>query len=102
LEPFLIAIEQSAIGDAMRSWRWLYPIVNTAHIFGISLLFGALIPLHLARFSVWKTVDAGTLSRVLVPTVIAGLVLPLLRAASCSPPMPGNTQPCPCFRSRSG
>ncbi len=78
MEPFLIAIEQSATGDAMRSWRWLYPIVNTAHIFGIALLFGALIPLHLVRLNVWKAVDAGTLSRVLVPTAVAGLVLAII------------------------
>ena len=81
MEALLAALEQSTIGDAMRSWRWLYPIVNVAHIFGISLLFGAVVTLDLRYLGVWRSVDRDILSRVLVPVALAGFVLAVLAGA---------------------
>ncbi len=78
MEHLLLGMEQSALGDAMRSWRWLYPIVNTAHIAGIALLFGAIVPLDLRYLGVWKSVSADGLARVLVPVALCGLVLAVL------------------------
>jgi hypothetical protein len=75
LDALLFGLEQSAIGQSMRAWRWLYPIVNTAHIFGIAMLFGALLPLHMRHFGLWKQVDTEALARVLVPVAMAGLAI---------------------------
>lgn len=77
MEYLLANLEQSALGDAMRSWRWLYPIVNTVHIAGIALLFGAIVSLDLRYLGLWKSVDTDGLARVLVPVAMSGLVLAL-------------------------
>ena len=78
MEHLLVSLEQSALGDAMRSWRWLYPIVNTAHIAGIALLFGSIVSLDLRYLGLWKPVGADGLARVLVPVAVSGFVLALL------------------------
>lgn len=78
MEQVLLSLEQSALGDAMRGWRWLYPIVNTAHIAGIALLFGAIVSLDLRYLGMWKSVSADGLARVLVPVAATGLVLAVL------------------------
>jgi len=59
----------------MRSWRWLYPIVNTVHITGIALLFGAIVSLDLRYLGVWKSVEASSLVRVLAPVAAVGFLL---------------------------
>ena len=78
MEYLFTGLEQSALGDAMRSWRWLYPIINTAHIAGIALLFGAIVSLDLRYLGFWKSVGADGLARVLVPVAVSGFVLALL------------------------
>jgi len=78
VENLLLGLEQSALGDAMRSWRWLYPIINTAHIAGIALLFGSIVSLDLRYLGLWKSVGADGLARVLVPVALSGLILALL------------------------
>lgn len=78
MEQALISLEQSALGDAMRSWRWLYPIVNTAHIAGIALLFGSLVPLDLRYLGLWRSISVDALARVLVPVALCGFVLAAL------------------------
>ena len=75
MEQLFLGLEQSALGDAMRSWRWLYPIVNTLHIAGIGLLFGAIVSLDLRFLGVWKSVEASKLVRVLAPVAGFGFVL---------------------------
>lgn len=77
MEHLFASLEQSALGDAMRTWRWLYPIVNTAHIVGIALLFGAIVALDLRYLGLWKSVGADGLARVLVPLAMSGFVLAL-------------------------
>lgn len=78
MEHLLAILEQSALGDAMRTWRWLYPIVNTAHVAGIALLFGSIVALDLRYLGMWKSVGADGLARVLVPVAVAGFVLAIL------------------------
>jgi hypothetical protein len=77
VEHLFASLEQSALGDAMRTWRWLYPIVNTAHIAGIALLFGSIVALDLRYLGMWKSVGADGLARVLVPMAVSGFVLAL-------------------------
>lgn len=75
MEELFLGLEQSALGEAMRSWRWLYPIVNTVHIAGIALLFGTIVSLDLRYLGVWKSVETSGLVRVLVSVAVFGLVL---------------------------
>lgn len=75
LEAFLGALETGEVARYLRASRWGYAAVNAAHILGIALLVGAIVPLNLRLLGVWRGVDRGMLSRVLVPVAAAGLGL---------------------------
>jgi len=75
VEHLLLDLEQSGLGTAMRTWRWLYPIVNTVHIAGIALLFGSVVSLDLRYLGLWKSVELTGLVRVLVPMALVGFGL---------------------------
>jgi hypothetical protein len=38
----------------LRRSRWTYPAVNTAHILGVALLVGAIVPMDLRLIGVWR------------------------------------------------
>ena len=64
-------LEMSALGVAMRETGvWTYGLVNLAHIFGISLLFGAIVVLDLRLLGVWSKIPLDLLAKP--ATVVAG------------------------------
>jgi hypothetical protein len=64
-------LEMSALGFAMRETGvWTYAIVNLTHIFGIALLFGAIVVLDLRLVGVWKAIPLDLMARP--TTVVAG------------------------------
>jgi hypothetical protein len=81
LEPWLAALQALPPVDALRASRWTYAAVNAAHITGIALLFGAIVPLDLRLIGAWRGVSIRTLSRVLVPVAAGGLVLAIFAGA---------------------
>ncbi|MDJ0950743.1 MAG: hypothetical protein QNJ94_17670 [Alphaproteobacteria bacterium] len=88
MDAVLAALEGTAIAQTLRASRWGYAAVNAAHILGIALLVGAIIPLHLRFLGAWRSVSRPVLVRVLVPiaatglglAVVAGLLLFSVRA----------------------
>ncbi|MBD1544812.1 hypothetical protein [Roseibium aggregatum] len=70
-------LETGMLAEAMRKSPWLFPIVNTLHILGIALLFGAVSCLDLRLMGAWKTVPVPGLSRIVVPVAGTGLGLAL-------------------------
>ena len=77
LQELLTALEQSAVSETLRFWRWAYPLVNTGHILGIALLFGAIVPLDLRLVGVWRSIPLKSLAKVLLPVAGSGLGLAL-------------------------
>jgi len=75
VEAFLAGLEGTAVAQALRVSRWGYAAVNAAHIFGIALLVGSVVPLNLRLLGLWRSVPLRTIGRVLVPMAVAGLVL---------------------------
>jgi len=71
----LAALEASGPAAALRTSRWLYPLVNAGHILGLGLLFGAIVPLDLRLLGLWRSVPARALARVLVPVAATGVGL---------------------------
>ena len=71
----LAALQGSALPSALRLSFYGYPLVNAAHIIGIGLLFGAIVPLDLRLLGFWPSVPAAALARILVPMAMAGLTL---------------------------
>lgn len=78
LPELLTAVEQSAVAELLRFWRWAYPFTSAAHILGIALLFGAILPLDLRLLGFWRSVPIFLLARVLVPVAGTGLGLVVL------------------------
>ena len=75
MEGLLAALEADTFARALRVSRWRYAGVNAAHILGIALLVGAVVPLNLRLLGVWRGVPRAMLVRVLVPVAAAGLGL---------------------------
>lgn len=78
MEAFLAALEGTAVAQVLRFSRWGYAAVNAAHIFGIALLVGSIIPLNLRIFGVWRSIPRWMLVRVLVPVAATGLAIAIV------------------------
>lgn len=81
LAELAAALEATAFVKALKFSRWGYALANAAHILGIALLVGAILPLDLRLLGLWRRVDRTALARVLVPVAACGLVLAV--AAGC-------------------
>jgi len=65
----------------LRRSRWAYPLVNTGHIAGLALLFGAIVPLDLRLLGLWRSVRLTELARVLLPVAVAGFAIAVVMGA---------------------
>jgi hypothetical protein len=81
LAEVLGALQDAALVGALRRSHWIYPIVNTGHIVGLALLFGAIVPLDLRLIGFWRRVPIGAMARMLLPVAITGLSLAVLTGA---------------------
>jgi hypothetical protein len=75
LADVLGALQDGALVGALRRSHWVYPLVNTGHIVGLALLFGAIVPLDLRLVGCWRRIPLGVMARTLLPVAIAGLML---------------------------
>lgn len=78
MDALATALQDSALSQLLRSSIWLYPLVNTGHVVGIALLFGAIVPLDLRLMGFFQRTPLQHLANTLVPVAITGLVLALL------------------------
>jgi hypothetical protein len=74
----LTAIEATAPAQYLRSSRWGYAAVSGAHVLGIALLVGAIVPLNLRLLGLWRDIPVRELARVLVPVAATGLCIAIL------------------------
>lgn len=73
---WLVALETSGLGDALRRSVWLYPAVEILHILGIALLVGAIAGVDLRLMGVRAPLlPADALARLLLPVAVAGFAL---------------------------
>ena len=75
MAALLAALQSTDIATALRGARWGYAAVNATHILGIALLVGAIVPLNLRLFGLWRGIPQALLVRVLVPMAAGGLGL---------------------------
>jgi len=75
------ALQATDVAQALRSSRWVYPIVNAGHIIGLGLLFGAIVPLDLRLLGAWRAIPLATINRILLPIAVSGLVLAVTTGA---------------------
>jgi hypothetical protein len=75
---WLAALEATALAEALRGSVLAYPLINTAHVLGVALLVGAIVPLDFRLLGFWRSLPVAPLWRVLTHTAAAGLVLAIL------------------------
>jgi hypothetical protein len=81
LESLAESLQATALSRTLAMSTWLYPIVNTAHVVGIALLYGAILPLDLRLAGCWSKQPVLVLRRVLLPVAIGGLLLAMASGA---------------------
>jgi len=74
---WLVWLELSGLGEAMRKSAWLYPIVEIVHILGFVILVGAAVMFDLRVLGLGRGLAVTALARHLLPWSWAGLALAL-------------------------
>lgn len=69
------ALEATALAQFLKSSRYVYPLINAGHIFGIALLIGSVIPLDLTISGIFRKMDPVAATALLRPVAMTGLVL---------------------------
>ena len=75
---WLAALEATPLAQALRASVWVYPLVNAAHLLGVALLLGAIIPLDLRLLGLWRRQPLDPLWQVLTRTAATGLCLAVI------------------------
>lgn len=78
MEPILEWLAQTDVATYFRNSRWGFAAVNTAHIFGISILFGSVLTLDLRLLGLWRKVPLAPFSYALPRIAAVGLALALI------------------------
>ena len=81
LDAWLAALEATDLARQLRDSVWLYPLVNAAHIAGVAVLVGSIVPLDLRLLGAWKSVPLQSLWHVLTRSAAAGLALAVVFGA---------------------
>ncbi len=74
----LVALEGVWLAQAMKYSTWLYPTVETVHIWGIGMLFGSVVIMDLRVLGLGKTLDYSALSRLGIAVSVLGFLLRML------------------------
>ncbi|HEY8564665.1 MAG TPA: hypothetical protein VIL65_04130 [Beijerinckiaceae bacterium] len=76
LNPWLILLQNSALGMTVRSAEYLYPVLEAIHILGIALLVGPAFTFDLRVLGVGhRVVSAITAARYLLPVSHIGFAI---------------------------
>ncbi len=76
MEPLLVWLEGSALGQLMRaSGVWAYGVVNLVHILGIATLFGSVLAFDLKLMGLWRRVPLTTLERPTLTLAACGFAV---------------------------
>jgi hypothetical protein len=81
IEQWAAALEATALAAALRNSVWSYPLVNAAHILGVALLVGSIVPLDVRLLGAWRSVPLAPLWTVLSRIAGIGLILAIIFGA---------------------
>lgn len=75
MENWAAALEATPLAASLRNSVWSYPLVNAAHILGVALLVGSIVPLDLRLLGAWRAIPIAPLWAILTRSAALGLVL---------------------------
>lgn len=81
LDGILAFIAQSQLAQWLKSSRYIYPVVNAAHILGLGTLFGSILGLDLRLLGAFRSVPVMPLARLLPRIAAIGLGLAVVTGA---------------------
>ena len=82
LPELAAAIEASDLAAFLKRDRWTYPAVNAAHLLGVALLVGSVVPMNLRLIGLWRVdIRLETTLRLLRPVAAFGAGLAILTGA---------------------
>ena len=73
--PIFLALQESALGHAMRSSPALYPAVEILHILGFVVLVGSILALDLRVLGLGATIPIQPMAQLLLPLSRFGFML---------------------------
>jgi len=76
--PLFLALQESALGHAMRAAPMLYPAVEILHILGFVALVGAMLALDLRLLGIGRSVAIQPAAALLLPLARGGFVLAIV------------------------
>ena len=74
----LVALEVVWLAQAMKYSTWLYPTVETVHIWGVGMLFGSVVLMDLRILGLGKALDYSALSRLGIAVSVLGFSLAVI------------------------
>ena len=78
IDGWLLALEESALGEGLRASQYAYPLVNAAHIMALAAVFGSILALDLRLIGLWRAVPIAPLARVLPRVSAIGLAVAIV------------------------
>jgi hypothetical protein len=83
LLPFFEWCEATALGSAIRSSKWLFPVIESVHLLGLAVLGGALLLLDLRLLGLGlRRQPVAQLARDAQPWLVGSLIVMLLTGIS--------------------
>lgn len=73
--PIFLALQESALGHAMRSSPALYPAVEILHIIGFVVLVGSILALDLRMLGLGRAIAIAPMAQLLLPLSRFGFLL---------------------------
>jgi hypothetical protein len=98
VETLLLASGDTALARALRGSGDLYAAVNAAHILGLALLIGSILPLDLRLAGGFRRIPAAALLSVLRPVAMTGLLTAAITGAALFTVNPADYLTNPAFR----
>jgi hypothetical protein len=78
LDAWLLDLEASPLAAALRASFYVYPLVNAAHVFGIALLVGSILPVDLRLLGLFRRVPLSGFVPVMTAFSAVGLAIAMV------------------------
>jgi hypothetical protein len=72
-----LALEHSALAQAIRESVWIYPSLNLAHVLAMAMLVGAIWVFDLKVLGLGRGIDIRSLTRLALPLAATGITVAL-------------------------
>jgi hypothetical protein len=77
-EPLAIWLSETALHEAMVNYSWMFPMMETLHFLGLTVLFGALLLVDLRVMGLIKFVNMNEAMKYYIPVAIAAFSVNLI------------------------